>query len=85
MLDLAITSELEPLLANLLLQAVGMMLITSGKLPFVTHLGHQITTRHLSNLPSWSDPDIELSDDQRADVLTWKAYIEQTLTDLVVS
>ena len=57
-----------------------------GVLPYTTHLDHFISTRHLPNLPAWSDVDqaLSLSDEQRAEALSWRAYIEQSLTDIVV-
>lgn len=57
-----------------------------GVLPYTTHLDHLISTRHLPNLPAWSDIDqaLGLSDERRAEALSWRAYCEQSLTDFVV-
>ncbi|KAK8864682.1 hypothetical protein IAR55_001934 [Kwoniella newhampshirensis] len=54
-----------------------------GKLPYVTHLDHQLRPSHLSSLPSFLDPDSILSQEEKMDALCWKAYIEQNLIDLV--
>ena len=56
-----------------------------GALPFVTHLDHRIRRQHLKSIPAYEDPDEDLDDEQKAEVLSWTAYIEQNLTDLVVS
>ena len=55
-----------------------------GSLPFVTHLDHRIRKHHLSSIPAYQDPDEDLDASQKAEVLSWTAYIEQNLTDLVV-
>lgn len=57
---------------------------TIGSAPYVTHLDHRVRSRHLKSIPGYEDPDERLSDEQRAEVLAWTAYIEQNLTDLVV-
>lgn len=56
-----------------------------GSLPYVTHLDHRIRPRHLKSIPAFEDPDEHLGDGEKAEVLAWTAYIEQNLTDLVVS
>ncbi|WWD17008.1 hypothetical protein CI109_101444 [Kwoniella shandongensis] len=57
--------------------------VNGGKLPYITHLGHQLRPTHLSSIPSFYDPDSLLSQEGRVDALCWKAYIEQNLVDLV--
>ncbi|WVR06774.1 hypothetical protein IAU60_003809 [Kwoniella sp. DSM 27419] len=54
-----------------------------GRLPHVTHLGHQIRIQHLSSLPLFQDPDGQLSKEDKVDSLCWKAYIEQNLVDII--
>lgn len=56
-----------------------------GSIPYVTHLDHRIRPRHLKSIPAFRDPDESLGDEEKAEVLAWTAYIEQNLTDLVVS
>jgi hypothetical protein len=56
----------------------------SGRVPYITHFGNLVRSGNLESLPGWVDPDASLSAKQRAEALGWKAYIEGTLTDLVV-
>lgn len=56
-----------------------------GSLPYVTHLDHRIRRHHLASIPAYQDPDEDLEAGQKAEVLSWTAYIEQNLTDIVVS
>lgn len=55
-----------------------------GSLPCVTHLGQRIRTQQLSSVSGYRDPDEELDVVQKAEVISWTAYIEQNITDLVV-
>lgn len=56
----------------------------TGRLPYITHLGNRIRLKHLSSLPTFKDPDADLTTSQRAESLSWKAYINGQLSDLVV-
>lgn len=56
----------------------------TGKLPFITHHQHTVSTRVLSNIPAWRDVDEDLAEEEKGEALCWKAYIEQSLTDIVV-
>ncbi|KAE8539169.1 hypothetical protein D1P53_004259 [Cryptococcus gattii VGV] len=56
-----------------------------GKLPFITHLAHPVPPAHLSSLPSFTDPDEVLEDEEKLDSACWKAYIEGTAVDIVRS
>jgi hypothetical protein len=58
--------------------------LSSGHIPYLTHLDHLIRQDHLSSLPGFEHPDSTLSTEQKADSLIWEAYIEGQLTDLVV-
>lgn len=62
-----------------------MALVHTGKLPFITHLAHPVPPAHLSSLPSFTDPDEVLEDGEKLDSACWKAYIEGTVVDIVVS
>lgn len=62
-----------------------MALVQTGKLPFITHLAHPVPPAHLSSLPSFTDPDEVLEDEEKLDSACWKAYIEGTVVDIVVS
>lgn len=62
-----------------------MALVQTGKLPFITHLAHPVPPAHLSSLPSFTDPDEALEDEEKLDSACWKAYIEGTVVDIVVS
>jgi len=55
-----------------------------GSLPYVTHLDHRVPAAHLHAVPSLPHPDADLSRQDRAEALTWVAYIDGTVTDLVV-
>jgi hypothetical protein len=51
----------------------------------VTHLGHQININHLKSIPGYNDIDSELTPEEKGENLSWVAYIEGQLSDLVVS
>ncbi|WVF71137.1 hypothetical protein IAT40_005934 [Kwoniella sp. CBS 6097] len=55
----------------------------NGRLPYITHLGHQIRPNHLPSLHLFEDIDSGLSREDKVDSLCWKAYIEQNVVDIV--
>ena len=57
----------------------------AGDLPYITHLGHLIPREHVGSIPAFEDPDAGLSVKQRAEARCWWSYIEQKVTDLMVS
>ncbi|OCF31951.1 hypothetical protein I316_06334 [Kwoniella heveanensis BCC8398] len=57
--------------------------LNGGKLPYITHLGHQIRPNHLPSLHLFEDIDAGLSREDKVDSLCWKAYIEQNVVDIV--
>ena len=58
---------------------------STGKIPYITHLGHLLHPKHFVSIPIFEDPDERLSRQERADSLIWTVYIEQQVTDLIVS
>ncbi|WVQ99734.1 hypothetical protein IAU59_006876 [Kwoniella sp. CBS 9459] len=57
--------------------------LNGGKLPYITHLGHQIRPNHLPSLHLFEDIDAGLSREDQVDSLCWKAYIEQNVVDII--
>ncbi|TYJ52069.1 hypothetical protein B9479_007326 [Cryptococcus floricola] len=53
-----------------------------GKLPYVTHLGQQVPSSYLPNLPGFQNPDAHLSAAEKADALSWKSYLDANILDL---
>jgi len=55
-----------------------------GNIPYVTHLDHRVPPAHLHAIPSFPHPDEDLSREDRAEALSWVAYIDERVTDLIV-
>lgn len=50
----------------------------------MTHLDHRVPAAHLHAIPSFPHPDEDLTKDERAEALSWVAYVDERVTDLVV-
>lgn len=74
-------SDVQSLYLAALLQLVypGRWTIGQDWNPHITHLDHVVPIRHLPSLPGWS------MDEDKVEATIWRTYIEQSLTDLVVS
>jgi sorting and assembly machinery component 37 len=60
-------------------------LLTHAGKPFASRTAHSspLSGSALPSLPGYRNIDARLTPDQRADALTWTAYISGTLTDLI--